>query len=145
MASRGFVSALSLLRGTKSRKIAPSVRISQCFGRRSMSGQASAESGSHVPSMHHVSPMDRITLILTKTMKTPIPTEVPAATMEVANSRRRIGINVIMGTVFLVGAIWIIKISQKGRKEHTLVSLHDRNVQRYENGKEEVAAVKESH
>ena len=63
--------------------------------------------------------------------------------MEVANSRRRIGINVIMGTVFLVGAIWIIKISQKGRKEHTLVSLHDRNVQRYENGKEEAAAAKE--
>lgn len=56
--------------------------------------------------------------------------------MERANSRRRIGINIVMGTVFLVGAIWIIKVSQKGRREHTLESLHDRNVQRYEKVKE---------
>ena len=56
--------------------------------------------------------------------------------MEMANSRRRIGVNLIMGTVFLVGAIWIIKMSQKGRKERTLVSLHERNVQRYEKVKD---------
>ena len=60
--------------------------------------------------------------------------------MERANSRRRIGINVIMGTVFLVGAIWIIKKSQKGREEHTLVSLHEINDQRYGKLREEEAA-----
>ena len=56
--------------------------------------------------------------------------------MEIANSRRRIGVNLIMGTVFLAGAIGIIKMSQKGRKEHTLVSLHEKNVQRYEKVKD---------
>ena len=36
------------------------------------------ESGSHnISPMHHVSAMDRISLILTKTMKPPIPSEVP--------------------------------------------------------------------
>lgn len=69
-------------------------------------------------------------------MKPPIPSEVPAATMEMANSRRRIGVNLIMGTVFLVGAIGIIKMSQKGRREHTLVSLHEQNVKRYEKVKD---------
>lgn len=107
-----------------------------CIGKRSLSDRAT-ESGSHnISPMHHVSAMDRISLILTKTMKPPIPSEVPAATMEMANSRRRIGVNLIMGTVFLVGAIWIIKMSQKGRKERTLVSLHERNVQRYEKVKD---------
>ena len=59
------------------------------------------------------------------------------ATIERANSRRQIGINLIMGAIFLVGSIWIIKASQKGREEHTLVSLHEQNMQRYEKLKEE--------
>lgn len=42
-----------------------------------------------------------------------------------------------MGAIFLVGSIWIIKASQKGREEHTLISLHEQNVQRYEKLKEE--------
>ena len=59
--------------------------------------------------------------------------------MERANSRRQIGINLIMGAAFLVGSIWIIKVSQKGREEHTLGSLHEQNLQRYEKPREEEA------
>lgn len=61
-------------------------------------------------------------------------------TMELANSRRRIVINVTMGFLFLCGSVMIIQEYSKRRKEHTLVSLHDRNVQRYEKLKEEETA-----
>lgn len=61
-------------------------------------------------------------------------------TMELANSRRRIVINATMGFLFLCGSVMIIQEYSKRRKEHTLVSLHDRNVQRYEKLKEEETA-----
>lgn len=60
--------------------------------------------------------------------------------MERANSRRRIIVNVTMGLLFLCGSITIIKMSQKGREEHTLISLHDKNDQRYEKLKNEWTA-----
>ena len=60
--------------------------------------------------------------------------------MELANSRRRIVVNATMGFLFLFGSVAIIQEYSKCRKEHTLVSLHDRNVQRYEKLKEEEAA-----
>ena len=60
--------------------------------------------------------------------------------MELANSRRRIVVNATMGFLFLFGSVAIIQEYSKRRKEHTLVSLHDRNVQRYEKLKEEEAA-----
>ena len=60
--------------------------------------------------------------------------------MERANSRRRIGINGIMIFLTLAACLWIIKTSQKGRDENTLVSLHERNVQRYEKLREQDAA-----
>ena len=62
------------------------------------------------------------------------------ATMERANSRRRIGVNGIMIIFTLAACLWIIKTSQKGRDENTLVSLHERNVQRYEKLREQDAA-----
>lgn len=61
-------------------------------------------------------------------------------TMELANSRRRIVVNATMGFLFLCGSVAIIQVYSKRRKEHTLVSLHDRNVERYEKLKEEEAA-----
>lgn len=60
--------------------------------------------------------------------------------MERANSRRRIGVNGVMILLTLVACLWIIKTSQKGRDENTLVSLHERNVQRYEKLREQDAA-----
>lgn len=62
--------------------------------------------------------------------------------MERANSRRRIGVNGIMILFTLVGCLWIIKTSQKGRDENTLESLHEKNTQRYEKLREqdEIAA-----
>ena len=60
--------------------------------------------------------------------------------MELANSRRRIVVNATMGFLFLFGSVAIIQEYSKRHKEHTLVSLHDRNVQRYETLKEEEAA-----
>lgn len=89
--------------------------------------------------MHHVSAVDRFTLIATRTMKPPIPAEVTAATMERANSRRRIGVNGIMIIMTLTACIYIIKSSQKGREEQTLVSLHEVNMQRYEKLRQEDA------
>lgn len=59
--------------------------------------------------------------------------------MERANSRRRIGVNGIMILFTLVGCLWIIKTSQKGRDESTLESLHEKNIQRYEKLREEDA------
>ena len=59
--------------------------------------------------------------------------------MERANSRRRIGVNGIMILFTLVGCLWIIKTSQKGRDENTLESLHEKNIQRYEKLREQDA------
>lgn len=59
--------------------------------------------------------------------------------MERANSRRRIGVNGIMIILTLTACIYIIKSSQKGREEQTLVSLHEVNVQRYEKLRQEDA------
>jgi len=39
----------------------------------------------------------------------------------------------------LVGCLWIIKTSQKGRDENTLESLHEKNIQRYEKLREQDA------
>lgn len=60
--------------------------------------------------------------------------------MEMANNRRRIGVNGVMIILTLAACVYIIKTSQKGRKEQTLVSLHERNVQRYEKLRQEDAA-----
>ena len=60
--------------------------------------------------------------------------------MDKANNRRRIGINMILVLITLVSGVWIIKKSQKGREEHTLVSLHEQNIQRYKKLREENAA-----
>lgn len=152
MFARGAVSAMSLFRGSESRMfLAPLRSLSAlsnrasllrprfCVGSRSLSSQE-ATSGSQVPTMHNVTTVDRISLILTRTMKPPIPTEVPVTTMELANSRRRIVVNATMGFLFLFGSVAIIQEYSKRRKEHTLVSLHDRNVQRYEKLKEEEVA-----
>lgn len=67
-------------------------------------------------------------------------TNFSTATMERANSRRRIGVNGIMILFTLGACLWIIKTSQKGRDENTLESLHERNVKRYEKLREEDAA-----
>jgi len=111
-----------------------------------MSNQESASegSGTHVPSMHQVSSVDRLSLILTRTMSPPIPSEVHLTTMERANSRRRIIVNAAMAFAFFCGSLWIIKKSQKGREQHTLVSLHEKNDQRYEKAREEEAAATEA-
>lgn len=149
MVSRGLVSFSSLLQrmtsgvgvGPARYLYASNARpltfrpVSYVLGERMSS--SSTESG--IPMMHHVSAVDRFTLIATRTMKPPIPAEVTAATMERANSRRRIGVNGIMIIMTLTACIYIIKSSQKGREEQTLVSLHEVNMQRYEKLRQEDA------
>lgn len=149
MISRGLGSFSSLLRGVASRVAAAPARSHyatnarpRTFGRVSCHVEkrmSSSSSESGIPMMHHVSAFDRLTLIATRTMKPPIPAEVTAATMERANSRRRIGVNGIMIILTLTACIYIIKSSQKGREEQTLVSLHEVNVQRYEKLRQEDA------
>lgn len=152
MLSRGSSLIASLLRASESRVFTvPTRGLHTVNGRalrpvsfvlsRGMSNQeASSTTGGGLPTLHRVSALDRFTLIATRTMAPPIPADVQTATMERANSRRRIGVNGIMILLTLGACLWIIKTSQKGRDENTLVSLHERNVQRYEKLREQDAA-----
>lgn len=113
--------------------------VSFVLSRRMSNQEASSAADGGLPTLHRVSALDRYTLIATRTMKPPIPADVQTATMERANSRRRIGVNGIMILFTLAGCLWIIKTSQKGRDENTLESLHEKNIQRYEKLREQDA------